>query len=163
MNYMTGNRGTSPPPRATSPRPHFPHNFTDHELCILSFLLGGYTSKSIPCRVQFRCVCFLLREDRAGSREPGSPAGVLWDLGSDFLLGQGRDPSLVQDLEGKPPGRASLGRGCYRPHCIARCPHSHPKSQAPQLKGAQSFVCIFAKCQELPKGLICIISFNPHN
>lgn len=140
MKYMTGNRGTSPPPRATSPRPYFPHNFTDHELGILSFLLGGYTSKSIPCRVQFRCVCFLLREDRAGSREPGPWAGVPWDLGSDVLLGQGRDPSLVQDPEGEPPGRASLGRGGFRLHCMARPPLSPKEPGSPTAR--RSGLCL---------------------
>lgn len=150
-------------------RPYFPHNFTDRELCILSFLLGGYISKSILCRVQFRCVCFLLREDGAGSREPGSWTGVPWDLGSDFLLGQGRDLSLVQDIEGEPPGRWYSGSpgfpGARLPQTPLHgpVPPSHPKGWAPQLKGAQRFVCILAKCQALPKSLRCILSFNPQN
>lgn len=55
--------------------------------------------------------------------------------------------------------RASSGRSCYRPHCLARHPYPTQGARLP----TWGLFTVLAKCQALPKGLMCIISFNPQN
>ena len=156
MKCMTGDRGTSPILSTHTTQPTVPIiSFSDREPYFLSILLGACTSESIPCRVQFRFVCSLLREDRSGKGEAWIlGAGMPWCLGSDFLLGQGWDSSLAagllkEDLQrGWFPGsRGFPGARLLQTlmHGQAPHPHLHPGSQAPHPVGTQNFV--YHPCQ----------------